>query len=81
MISLFVVVLIVKSVLCLVPITKILRHMRAGYMLVNVEVNHLLLMDDLKVFGKNEKETDSLIQLLSYSVAILVWSSESRDVV
>ena len=55
--------------------------MRAGYMLVNVEVNHLLLMDDLKVFGKNEKETDSLIQLLSYSVAILVWSSESRDVV
>ena len=42
--------------------TKILRHMRAGYMLGNVKISHLLFMDDLKVFGKNEKEIDSLIK-------------------
>ena len=42
--------------------TKILRHMGAGYMLGSVKVNHLLFMDDLKVLGKNEKEIDSLIK-------------------
>ena len=49
-------------ILCIVPMTKILRHMRAGYMLDNVKINRLLFMDDLKVFGKNEKEIDSLIK-------------------
>ena len=49
-------------ILCIIPMTKILRNMRAGYMLGNVKVNHLLFMDDLKVFGKNEKEIDSLIK-------------------
>ena len=43
--------------------TKTLRHMRAGYMLGNVNVNnHLLILDDLKVFGKNEKEIDCSIK-------------------
>ena len=42
-------------VLCIVPMTKILRNMRAGYMSGSVKVNHLLFMDDLKVFGKNGK--------------------------
>ena len=36
--------------------------MRAGYVLGNVKVNHLLFMDDLKVVGKNEKEIDSLVK-------------------
>ena len=45
----------------MVPMTKILRQMRAGYVLGNVKVNHLLFMDDLKVLGKNEKEIDSLV--------------------
>ena len=36
--------------------------MRAGYLLDNVKVNHLLFVDDLTVFGKNEKEKDSLIK-------------------
>ena len=49
-------------ILCIVSMTKILRHIRAGYMLDNVKINHLLFMDDLKVFGKNEKEIDSLIK-------------------
>jgi len=56
--------------------TKILRQMRAGYLLDNVKVNHLLFMDDLTVFGKNEKEKDSLIKKVEVLVAILVWNSE-----
>ena len=42
--------------------TKILRNMRAGYMFGSVKVHHLLFMDDLKAFGKNEQEKDSLIK-------------------
>ena len=52
------------SILCIVPMTKILRQMRAGYMLGNVKVNHLLFIDDLKIFGKNEKEIDSLLEIV-----------------
>ena len=48
-------------ILCIILMTKILRKMRAGYVLGNVKVNHLLFMDDLKLVGKNEKETDSLV--------------------
>ena len=50
------------SILCIIPMTKNLRQMRAGYMLGNVKVNNLLFMDDLKAFGKNEKEIDSLVK-------------------
>ena len=49
-------------VLCVVPMTKIIRNLRAGNTLGSVKVNQLLFMDDLKVFGKNEKERDSLIK-------------------
>ena len=36
--------------------------MRTGYILGSFKVNHLLFMDDLKVFGKNEMGIDSLIK-------------------
>ena len=49
-------------ILCIVPMTKILRHMRAEYMLGSVKVNYLLFMGALKVFRKNEKKMDSLIK-------------------
>ena len=49
-------------ILCIVPMTEILRNTRAGYMLGSGKVNHLSFMDDLQVFGKNEKEIDSLIE-------------------
>ena len=48
-------------VICMVPLTCVLRKARAGYMLDGVKINHLLFMDDLKLFGKNEKEVDSLV--------------------
>ena len=48
-------------VICMVPLTCVLIKARAGYMLDGVKINHLLFMDDLKLFGKNEKEVDSLV--------------------
>ena len=50
-------------VICMIPITSILRKVRAGYVLRGgeVKVNHLLFMDDLKLFGKNEGETNGLV--------------------
>ena len=46
-------------VICMIPLTCVLRKARVGYMLDGVKINHLLFMDDLKLFGKNEREVDS----------------------
>ena len=42
-------------VLCMVPLSFVLRRSRAGYEWGGCEfkINHLLFMDDLKVFGKS----------------------------
>ena len=48
-------------VICMIPLTCVLRKARVGYMLDGVKINHLLFMDDLKLFGKNEREVDSLV--------------------
>ena len=45
----------------MIPLTCVLRKARAGYMLDGVKINHLLFMDDLKLFGKNAREVDSLV--------------------
>ena len=50
-------------VLCMIPLTLILRKSTAGYDLAKeFKVNHLLFMDDLKLFGKSEDQIDSLVQ-------------------
>ena len=53
-------------VLIMLPLTLVLRKMRAGYRFVkNMKpVNHLLLMDDLKLYGANKDQLDSLIQMV-----------------
>ena len=42
----------------------ILRKVNAGYEMIKdrCRINHLLYMDDLKLFAKNEKDIDSLVQ-------------------
>ena len=46
------------SVICMVPLTQILRKLKSGYTLKNREkFNHLLFMDDLKIFSKSARET------------------------
>ena len=50
--------------LCMVPLSLVLRRSKAGYKWGEREfkINHLLFMDDLKLFGKSYEQTDSLVQ-------------------
>ena len=43
-------------VICMIPLTKVLRKIKAGYVIKegNLKVNHLLFIDDLKLFGKKK---------------------------
>ena len=45
-------------------VTDILRDTRTGYQLNKdgCKINHLLFMDDLKLYGKNSSQIDSLVQ-------------------
>ena len=47
----------------MIPLTLILRKSKFAYEVTKggLKVNHLLFMDDLKLFGKNEREIDSLV--------------------
>ena len=51
-------------VLCMVPLTWLLRRAKAGYEWGNkgFKLNHLLFMDDLKLFAKGKNQIDSLVQ-------------------
>ena len=51
-------------VIALLPLTHILRDTGMGYHPEKnvAKVNHLFFMDDLKLYGKNEKEIGSLIK-------------------
>ena len=50
-------------VICLIPMSLILRKMKAGYGLGKNQpkLNHLLYMDDLKLFGQSERDIESLV--------------------
>ena len=51
-------------VLALIPLSAVLRKMKDGYNLGRDrgKINHLLFMDDLKLYGKDMVELDSLVQ-------------------
>lgn len=51
-------------VVCMIPLSLILRKVNASYEWGKKEfkINHLLFMDDLKLFGKSEDQIDSLVQ-------------------
>ena len=53
-------------VITLLPLTHILRDTGMWYQLENngAKFNHLFFMDDLKLYGKNDKETDSSIKMV-----------------
>ena len=48
----------------LMPLNHILRKCTAGYKLSRSQekINHLMYIDDIKLFAKNEKELEALIQ-------------------
>ena len=51
-------------VTCMIPLSLLLRKVKASYEWGRKEfkLNHVLFMDDLKLFGKSEDQIDSLIQ-------------------
>ena len=51
-------------VVCMIPLTKILRKIKARYVNKggNLKLNHLLFMNDLKLFESSEREIDSLVE-------------------
>ena len=51
-------------VICMIPLTFLLRKVKASYEWNRKEfkLNHLLFMDDLQLFGKRDDQIDSLVQ-------------------
>ena len=51
-------------VICMIPLYLLLRKVKASYEWDRKEfkLNHLLLMDNLKLFGKRNDQIDSLVQ-------------------
>ena len=51
-------------VLCMITMSLVLRTVKAGYEWGKKEfgLNHLLFMDDLKLYGKSEEQIDSLVR-------------------
>ena len=51
-------------VIAMIPLTLVLRRMKASYKFSSngVQINHLMFMDDIKVYAKNESGLDALVQ-------------------
>ena len=59
----------------MIPLTLLRRKVKLGYVLRNdqMRISHLLFMDDLKLYGKKEREIESLVQTVRiYSEDIAV---------
>ena len=51
-------------IVAMIPITKVLERTEVGYQLKKGDnrINHLMFMDDIKLFGRGTKEIDTLVQ-------------------
>ena len=56
----------IQFIIAMIPLNHILRKCTAGYKLSRSQekINHLMYMDDVKPFAKNEKEVETLIQIV-----------------
>ena len=61
-------------IIAMMPLNHILRKCAAGYKLSRSQekINHLMYMDDIKLFAKNEKELETLIH------AVRIYSQDIR---
>ena len=52
-------------IIAMIPLNHIPRKCTTGYKFSQSQekINHLMYMDDIKLFAKNEKELETLIQL------------------
>ena len=51
-------------IVAMIPMTRVLERMEVGYQLKKGgnRINHLMFMDDIKLFGRGTKEIDTLVQ-------------------
>ena len=71
-------------VIAILPPSSILNESAAGYQLSKKEgkITHLLFMDDLKLYGRNEKEINSLVHtvwVFSSDIRMGFWNREVRN--
>ena len=45
----------------MIPLSRVLIKMKAGYIIDILKINNLLFIDDLKAFSKNGKQITSLV--------------------
>ena len=65
-------------VLSMIPLTILLKREDIGYKFGMM--NHLLYMDDLKLYGRSEQELESSINVFGFSLGISEWSSDWTNV-
>ena len=63
-------------VVAMIPLTMLLRRETMGYKfgLDGKKINHLLFMDDLKLYGSSEEEVGKLCGVVANSPQTLAWS-------
>ena len=63
-------------VLVVIPLTLVLRQTKVSYEVKKVgkKINHLLFMDDLKLFPKNEDQIDSLVNTVNVFQRASKWT-------
>ena len=51
-------------IVAMIPMTRVLERMEVGYQLKKggSRINHLMFMDDIKLFRRGTKEIDTLVQ-------------------
>ena len=54
-------------IVAMIPMTRVLERMEVGYQLKKggSRINHLMFMDDIKLFGRGTKEIGTLVQTVS----------------
>ena len=67
-------------VICLIPMSLVLRKVKAGYSFGNdkFKVNHLLFTDDMKLFGRSSVEIDKLVSTV-YVVSVDMRMEKERQ--
>ena len=62
-------------IIAMMPLNHILRKCAAGYKLSRSQekINHLMYMDDIKLFAKNERELETLIH------AVRIYSQDMKS--
>ena len=60
-------------VVVLIALLVILNEIDLGYLTIpNQKLNHLLFMDNLKLYAKSERKLDSLIQTVRIFISIFI---------